>query len=140
MEPIITISNNGQDIAHTNYWDSEHAQKGYFYASTNAGCVRLLVPDNQIHINQEFRAAKYVILSHGAWVDQNRPNALELLFEDFSDSPYAIHMVPEQFDMIPDGKGKWVFTAWTRGGKQFECPLKYRRVNKIPCLKGWKGE
>jgi hypothetical protein len=65
---------------------------------------------------------------------------MELLFEDFTDSPYSIHVVPEQFDMIPDGKGEWSFSVWTRAGKQFECPMKYRKVTSIPCLEEWKED
>ena len=138
MKPLITISNNGQAIAETNYFDTEHARRGYFYLSTNAGCTRLLVPDSQIAAIPEFKTAKYVILSRGPWPDQGRPEGIELLFEDFSDSPYAIHMLPEQCDMLPDGKGKWMFAVWTREGRQFKCPLKIRKVDEIPFLKKWK--
>jgi hypothetical protein len=132
------IENNKQQIVNTNYFDTEHAEKGYFYLSTNAGCVRLLVPDSQTSAILEFQAAKYVTFSVGPWLDQGRDIGLELLFEDFSDSPYALHMIPEQCDMLPNGKGEWTFAVWTRDGKQFECPLRYRRVKEIPCLKEWK--
>ena len=135
---FLTIENNGPDISNTNYFDSEHAQRGYFYLSTNAGCVRLLVPDNQIQTIAEFKAAtKYVILSRGTWPKQKKNDGLELLFEDFSDTPYVIHFGVEQCDMLPNGDGDWAFAAWTRHGKQFECPLKYRKVKEIPCLKAW---
>ena len=67
---MIQIENNGPEISSTNYFDSEHAQKGYFFLSTNAGCVRLLVPDIRRSDIAEFKTAKYVVLSRGPW--QNR--------------------------------------------------------------------
>lgn len=133
------IENDGKDIVSTNYFDSEYAHKGYYFLSTNAGCVRLLIPDSQIAALFEFKTAKYAILSRGPWPAQARNDAIELLFEDFSDSPYVIHMVLDQCDILPDGKGAWVLALWTRRGKQFQCPLKYRRVDRLPYLKPWKG-
>ena len=136
---ILKIMNDGPDIAETNYFDFEHANRGLFYLSINAGCARLLVPDIQQAAIQEFKTAKYVILSRGPWPEQGRSDALELLFEDLSDSPYALHMVAEQCDMLPDGQGDWTLAVWSREGKRFQCPLRYRRVAKIPCLKPWRN-
>lgn len=42
---MITISNDGQKIVSTNYWDTEHAKRGFLYLSWNAGAGRLLLPD-----------------------------------------------------------------------------------------------
>lgn len=137
---LFEVINNGQDIESTNYFDSEHAMRGAFFLSINAGCVRLLVPDIQQSEIQEFKTAKYAILSRGPWPEMGKEDALELLFEDFSDTPYAIHVVTEQCDMLPDGKGDWRLSVWSREGKRFECPLKYRHVDKIPCMKEWGKE
>jgi len=41
---ITTIENDGPDIVTTNYWTTEHEQRGLFYVSINAGTCRLLVP------------------------------------------------------------------------------------------------
>lgn len=41
---MIRIDNDGQRIAATNYWSTEHARRGLVYVSANAGAVRLLVP------------------------------------------------------------------------------------------------
>ena len=134
---FFSIENNGPDVIATDYFDSKHAQRGYFYLSTNAGCVRLLVPDNQTNAIPEFKTAECVILSRGPWPEQGKVDGLELLFEDFSNIPYVIHLGVEQCDMLPDGKGDWTFAVWTRNGKRFECPLKYRKVKEIPCMKAW---
>jgi len=41
---MITIANDGPDIASTNYWATDHARAGIVYLSGNAGAWRLLMP------------------------------------------------------------------------------------------------
>lgn len=41
---MITVQNDGPDIASTNYWESAHAARGLCYLSGNAGALRLLAP------------------------------------------------------------------------------------------------
>lgn len=136
----LTIKNDGQAIESTNYWDLEQAQRGYVFLSWNAGAGRLLVPDSQAAIIREMKTGKYVIVSRGPWKDQGGRDAIELLFEDGSDSPFALHLVAEQCDrMIPatDQGGGLVVSVWTRAGEQMRLPGKYRRVEEIPCLAPW---
>lgn len=136
----ITIKNNGQVIESTNYWDLEQAQRGYVFLSWNAGAGRLLVPDSQAAIIREMKTGKYVIVSRGPWMDQGGRDAVELLFEDGSDSPFALHLVSEQCDrMIPatDEGGGIFISVWTRAGEQLRLPARYRRVDEIPCLAPW---
>lgn len=139
---MLTIVNQGQAIASTNYWDSAHARAGYFYLSWNAGAARLLVPDAQKSALREMRVAQYVIVSRGPWSDQGGRDALELLWEDGTDTPFAIHLVAEQTDRwVPEsdqGSGL-VVTAWTRGGLKGRWPGRYRVVPRIPCLDAWSS-
>jgi len=137
---FIQIENRCQAIAKTNYFDCEHAQAGMFYLSWNAGAARLLVPDVQKFTLPEMRTAKYVIVSRGPWDDQGGRDALELLFEDGSDAPFAVHLVAEQTDrLIPeaDQGGGFVVTVWTRGGEKMRIPGKYRVADALPCLLPW---
>lgn len=137
---MLTITNKGQAIASTNYWDSDHAAAGYCFLSWNAGAARLLLPDSQKLMLPEMRTAKYVIISRGPWMDQGGRDALELLFEDGSDSPFCLHLVAEQADrMLPEDSqgGGFFFTVWTRGGEKLRLPGKYREVQSIPCLDQW---
>lgn len=139
---MLEIRNQGQAIASTNYWDSEHARAGYFYLSWNAGAARLLVPDSQKAVLREMKGAREVIISRGPWIDQGGRDALELLWEDGSDSPFSIHLVAEQCDrLIPDTDqgGGFVVTAWTRGGLKDRWPGRYRVVPEIPCLEPWQA-
>jgi hypothetical protein len=134
------IANKGQAIASTDYWDSAHATAGKFFLSWNAGAARLLIPDSQKLVLGEMRGAKYVIISRGPWREHGGRDALELLFEDGSDSPFCVHLVAEQCDrLIPDTQqgGGFVVTAWTRGGEKLRLPGKYRVVRNIPCLDEW---
>lgn len=140
---ILTIQNTGQEITSTNYWDMEHAKKGYFYCSINAGAFRLLVPWLQEFSLNEMKTASEVIISRGPWPEGGKPDALEILFEDGTDTPFALHLGSEQVDHMPldadrDRQGqppRWVFSAWTQHGKKIELPCRYRKAKKIPCLK-----
>jgi hypothetical protein len=137
---MIAIQNQGQRIVSTDYWDSEHAKAGYFFLSWNAGAARILVPDSQKAVLREMRGAKHVIVSQGPWTDQGGREALELLWEDGSDSPFCLHLVAEQCDrLIPetDQGGGFVVAAWTRSGQKQRWPGKYRIVDHIPCLDPW---
>ena len=137
---MFEIANRGQAIAHTNYWDSDHARQGLIFLSWNAGAGRLLVPDAQKAALREMKGAREVIVSRGPLVDQGHRDALEILFEDDSDSPYVIHIVAEMTDRpIPDREqgGGFVVTAWTRGGLKGRWPGRYRVVERLPWLQPW---
>jgi hypothetical protein len=136
---LITIENNGPEIVSSNYWTSEYSAKGYVYLSINASAFRLLIPDN-MKIDGTL-LAKEVIVSRGTWPDQGRADALELLFEDYSDSPFCLHIGTEQVDRMPadtDRNKSFIFSVWTFAGKILEVPARYRIVKKIPYLKPWK--
>jgi hypothetical protein len=141
MLSILEIINDGPDIVKTNFFDSEYAENGYFYLSTNAGHVRLLIPDSQKNLLKELKNVAYAILSRGPWIQRDVLDAIELMFEDFSNSPYAIHMTAQQCDMLPEigeeGKGDWKLSLWLRSGNKQVFSLKCRKVDKIPCLKPW---
>jgi len=138
---MIEITNDGPSIVSTNYFDTEHAEKGFFYLTWNAGVGRILVPDVQLSALNEMETADFVIVSRGSWADQNDREALELLWEDSSKSPYVITLVTEQCDrLLPDTDqgGGFKIAAWTRSGIANEWPGKYREVENLPFLKSWK--
>lgn len=80
------------------------------------------------------------IKNSGQAIEYNGRDALELLFEDNSDSPFCIHMGTEQTDrMLPEsdqGSG-FVVTVWTRGGQKYRFQGKYREVLTLPCMDPW---
>jgi len=137
---MITIENSGQRIISTNYWDTEHAKKGYFYLSWSAGAGRILIPDTQKSVLREMKPATEVIVSRGPWAENDGREALELLWEDGSDTPYVITLVTEQCDrLIPDTDqgGGFVIAAWTRSGLKQRWTGKYRIVDSLPWLQPW---
>ena len=135
------IQNQGQAIISTDYWDSEHAVKGFFFLSWNAAAARLLVPDCQESALREMRGAREVIISRGPCSFQGGREALELMWEDDSDSPYCILVTAEQTDRLTpdtDQEGGFIATAWTREGLQGRWPGRYRVVDSLPCLLAWR--
>jgi hypothetical protein len=139
MSSLITIKNDGQEIVETNYWASDYFMRGAVYLSINAGAFRLLVP-SQIPID-DMVAADEVIVTRGAWPEAGKHEALELMFEDYSDNPYCIHIGSEQIDRPPadsDRHKSFVFAIWTQDGKVKELPARYRKANRIPFMKPWK--
>lgn len=143
MQQAITIINDGPRIGETTYWESEHAAAGLFYLSWNAGAGRVLIPEGQTGILPELTGADEVIVSRGPWPAHGNHDALELLWEDGSDSPFCIHLVAEQCDrVIPESEqgGGFVVTVWTQDGVQGEWPGRYRQVPTIPYLKPWEAQ
>jgi hypothetical protein len=71
---------------------------------------------------------------------RRRHDAIELLWEVGSDSPFCLHLVAEQCDRLlrdTDQGGGFVMAAWTRSGQRQRWPSKYRKVDRIPYLQEW---
>ena len=142
MKSFLIVANDHQNIVSTNYFDSDQAAKGLLYLSWNAGAGRLLIPDNQLHCLAELRTGQYVVVSAGPWPEKRRPQGLELMFEDGTDSPFSFHICPEQCDRVLPSKdegGGFVIAAWGRNGLLASWPGKFRKVKRIPCLLPWAG-
>jgi len=140
---MLMICNKGQLIESTNYFDSENADRGLLYLSWNAGAGRLLVPDSLLSAVREMRDSQYVVVSRGPWVEMNSVPALELLFEDNSNSPFSLILSAGQTNrMLPsrDQGGGFYISVWTRTGMKFRHPGRYREVTHLPCLEEWAAE
>lgn len=143
MTPTLTtISNDGPRITDTNYWQSEHAARGFFYLSINAGAFRLLVPPTQAAILRELESATDVVVSRGPWPAEQRHDAFEIVFDDGSPSPFAIHLLTTQVDRLPrdaDTGSRWICSVWTEcDGRTVEVlsrPATYRRSRRLPDLR-----
>jgi hypothetical protein len=111
--------------------------------SLNAGAYRLLVPKYRNDWLNNFLTARAVIISRGAAFTYKPPksDALEILFEDETNSPFMILISPEQIDRMPtdaDQGWKGVFYIYYDGSKEpvlkFD-KVYYRKVKDLPCLK-----
>lgn len=132
---MITISNAGQDVIETNYWDTPHARNGLFFGSWNAGALRLLVPDTQVAAIAEMLTGQLCIVTRG---NLDGTPALELMWDDGSDEPYCIHLDMRQTDRnVGADRGPVVVSAWTRAGKAAEWPARYRTARTLPYLQPW---
>jgi len=135
---LLSVINNHETIIKTNYWESEYASAGYVYLSINAGGYRLLIPPALQPAVREMAASTACVISRGPWPAQDRADAMELLFEDGSDSPYCLHIVPQQLDRLPtaaDQGWKGKLLVYTKGlNLEFTRPVYYRQVKELPCL------
>ncbi len=145
MPEQIIIKNNGPEILETNYWQTSYAQAGKFYLSINSRAFRLLVPIGQEAAVNEMRTAVEIVISRGPWPAAGKAEAVEILFDDYSDAPYSLQLSPEQIDRLPpasdSGREDLTFSAWVRPcNKILEYTAKFRIVSQIPCLDKWKDK
>ena len=134
----IVIGNAGADIAYTNYFDSEAASSGLFYISWNASAARILVPDSMVSMIGEMKTGRICVISRG---QLKGVDSLELMFDDDSDSPFALHVGMQSADRaIRDDNKPFAVTAWTSKGKVAEWQGKYRVVRELPCMEPWPGK
>lgn len=131
----IYVGNAGTEIAATNYFDSEHARNGFFYISWNASTARILVPDCCRSEIYEMCTGRICVISRGKF---RGADALELMFDDDSDSPFAIHIGMQNVDReVRNDNAEFKVAAWTRQGKVAEWEGKYRVVKKLPYMAPW---
>lgn len=139
---MLKFSNDGQELIETNFWDSPIAARGYFFLSVNAGAMRLLVPDAQLNQLRDIETGQDVIVSIGRWKDVGLDRCIEIMFDDGSEAPFSIHMVPEQVDRGLSKKDEGIdipFHVVTRIGVFLRRKAKLRIVEEIPCLEAWAG-
>ncbi len=141
MSTIVTV-NHGPLIVSSTYWGSAIEEAGKIWISVNAGAIRVLVPSAMRRIIEDMRTATYVICSRGPWPQGGKDDAMELLFEDGSDSPFSLHVGPESVDMFPgepNAGRQWICAAWdwkkSKPHKAVERPCHWRRVSSLPWLK-----
>lgn len=132
---FIAISNDGPEIRTTDYWTSDLAAIGNSFLSWNAGAARLLLSQRMAADIAGMKAADHVIISRGSLAGFG-PDALEVLFDDGSDTPYCVHLARSHYDHLiaQSSSGPTGFTAWTMEGKAFALPAWYRVVRHLPDL------
>lgn len=134
---MLVINNDGPELLATNYWGLEHAAKGLFFVSINAGCVRLLMPPAHENALPDMIAARSVVLTRGAY---DGKEAVEILFDDDTDDPFAIFLDISQFDRIwpPDEDGMTIdFAIYVKGGMVWSHKCHLRRTATLPLLTPW---
>lgn len=140
--PVIQIENDGPLLKSTNYWQTDNAAAGLFFLSTNAGCVRLLVPPRKRpEIADMTRNVREIVLTRGMF--EGVADTVEIMFEDGSETPFCIHIDPKQVDRLwlpADQAKRWRFAIWTEQGKVAEFARCYlRRAPRLPYAARWQG-
>ena len=125
------------------FWNTEGAQKGFFHVGFDGRDFCLLVPDCQHAAVPEIRTGSHAVVTLGFHVEMGR-TMYEILFEDGSRRPYALHMLPETFErplsMAETASLARRLIVYTRGFVEGAAmPAYFREVETLPCLKPWKG-
>jgi len=112
---MLTITNDGQTLVSTNYWDLPHARQGLLYVSGNAGALRLLVPPAAEGMVEEMRTGKSVMIEPSTTM----AGCVDVVFDDGSPEPFCVTIDRRQFDRkIEPGQGVPLF-VYTKAGEQF---------------------
>jgi hypothetical protein len=120
---VFHFANDGAELLATNYFESEHAQRGYFFVSTNSRCFRVLLPEPLVaSVLPEMQTGKSVDIVRTA-------RGLVIWFNDGSQSPYRIEVSNEQCDRLPPasdvGRDDVTLAVWTEGPRKLlELPAK----------------
>ncbi len=143
---MIETVNHGPLVLSSTYWGSEVEQAGKLWVSCNANALRLLVPRTDRELIEAARQSQYAILSRGPWPEKGLQDAFEILFEDGSDSPFALHLSASSFDRLPEDPvagQEIVVSIWDlkkgKPHKAVERRCHWRRMPSIPWLKPWEG-
>lgn len=121
---MYTFKNDGPTLQLTNYFDSPEAAKGELYITTNAGCLRLLVPSSQRSLLHDMRCKK-------AYVSfLKNPDRIEIMFDDESANPFRIVLAIQQCDVMVK-PGLYTLSVYVRLGEkyQFACEVKSEHGN-----------
>jgi hypothetical protein len=140
----LVIANHGGLILETNYWQLPPIPGELLRVSINAGAFRVLLRPQAESALADMRTARECVVSRGPWPAAGLADALEILFDDGSADPFALHLQIESFDRLPpdsDAGKEWLLSVWTRPRrgaaphKALERPCWYRRVPSLPWLK-----
>ncbi len=138
------VRNNGPDIVSTNFWETTMAKMGGFTVSSNAGAMRILLPESLGKAVPEMQTGKEVIVSRGVIAGMSI-DGIDFLFEDGSANPYSATTPARVCGLLPRVGDRFVVSVWTKGPAdtavcQLRLPAKYRHVRKVPCRRAWEPE
>jgi hypothetical protein len=147
MSDVLFVENNGPDLIKTNFWTN--LDRGKFLVSINARAFRILIPKSEESELEEMKTGREVVISRGPWPEERLDEAVELMFEDGSSAPYALHLDAKAFEVLPakQDEGRTdlqaiVYVCGDQGQPKeaLRLPAKYRRAPKLPWMKHWKAK
>jgi hypothetical protein len=144
MSTLLIIENNGPDLIRTNFW--KDLDRGKFLVSINARAFRILTPKSEESAVPEMQTGREVIISRGPWPADGVDDAVEIIFDDRSSSPYVLHLDAKAFNVLParSDEGRtdlqaivYVCGAQDQPREVLRLPARYRRVPLLPWMKEW---
>jgi hypothetical protein len=133
------FENDGPKLIASNYWGSDLDRAGYNYLSGNAGAMRLLLSQGFADV-ADLTAAKGAALTLGHHARFGR-EMIELLFDDDSESPYALYMTyPQQCDMLPEPRRVLPLLVYGSGARLLMTLDCRSRRRKLPDLRAWRKD
>lgn len=144
-DPAIRVRLEGEDLVESAYWDSVLAARGVLYLVLHDGGVALLVPPSLEYAVPEMRTGREVIVTRGPWPEQGQKDALELLWEDGTGAPFAVHLSAPQCSGLAALRqdlsvpGCRVYTRGRDGRPQLAGTwrARVRRAERLPYLRPW---
>ena len=135
----IVTNDNGNEIVETNYFRPNFNPTNLFQLSYSGTCFHLLIPPKLKKTIKEMRTGKYAIISVG-YHKLLKTEMIEIMFEDFTRTPYAIHISQCQSTCIIDSSfnnSKMVFKGYSENGKVLEMDVYIRSdpQYQLPYLK-----
>jgi hypothetical protein len=142
IQEMLWIHNDGKEVSDTNYFETIRSLNGKFAISIHERTMRLLLPisisGQYNHLVSEIGKIQSIAIS------QNRDKMWEIMFDDCSDAPLALHFTETSFlDFLP--RFKWddgwidLYIYEKKDGKiekTYGRKAYLRSINgKIPCLK-----
>ena len=112
---IVEIENDGQILQRTSYFTTAQAARGEFYLTWNAGCARLLVPEQQKHTLKEMRCEHVLITK--------KKDRISILFDDKSEKPFVVNIALEQNDRKID-PGDCLLSVYISAGEKYQFPAR----------------
>lgn len=105
VERLLWIGNRSREVASTNCWRTLPAMRGLIYCSVNANAFRLLVPESCSWVFPETQSARGVVISRPRFVRPGEPDGFEFLWDDGTDTPFAVQLYKAQIDR-PNGTSR----------------------------------
>ena len=139
MHHLSGVKTTKQNLSSQTIGRQSKLVEAFFYLSINGGAFRLLVPESEEKMLEEFKTGEYCIVSKGPSPTPAHPFMIELVFEDHTSTPYHLTLCAAQVDRNPsieDAGKKFTLSAWTKGCKKvLEMDAYFRVVDRIPFLK-----
>ncbi len=127
-----SITNDGANIATTDYWETDAAKDGICFLSEYERTLRLLVPDKIVdQIRKETKRAKRVSVETSI----ANPFCIDIVFHEASRPPFWISADRRFIELSGSTRRNVALTLWTRRGKIRTLPAVVEAIEPFPVMR-----